>query len=148
MVTIETRNYRGLADTKKRLDVLDRIRKDKTHIACLQDVHLNKRDRPKLRREWGGNVYLSAKTTMARGVAILISRDLEYKVNNAICDEDGNYILLHISIEGLPRLTLVSLYGPNSDSPSFFREIWDKISSLGNLEYGKRLPLGHLQLRT
>ena len=134
MVTIETRNCRGLADARKRLDVLDRIKSDKTHIACLQDVRLKKRDRAKLRGEWGGNVYLSAKTSMARGVAILISRDLEYKVHNALCDEEGNYVMLDISIEGLPRLTLASLYGPNSDSPLFFKEIWEKFSAFGNLE--------------
>ena len=100
---------RGLADARKRLDVLERIKSDKTHIACLQDVHLKKRDRAKLRGEWGGNVYLSAKTSLARGVAILIRRDLEYKVHNALCDEEGNYVMLDIAIEGLPHLTLVSL---------------------------------------
>ena len=134
MVTIETRNCRGLADTRKRLDVLDRIKKGKIHIACLHDVHLNKKDRAKLRGEWGGNVYLSAKSSLARGVAILIRKDLEYKVFNVICDEEGNYVILDIAIEGHPRLTLVSLYGPNSDSPLFFKEIWEKISSFGNLE--------------
>ena len=134
MVTIETPNCRGLADARKRLDVLERIKSDKTHIACIQDVHLKKRDRAKLRGEWGGNVYLSAKTSLAKGVAILIRRDLEYKVHNALCDEEGNYVMLDIAIEGLPRLTLVSLYGPNSDSPFYFKEIWEKISAFGNLE--------------
>ena len=51
MVTIESRNCRGLADINKRLDIIDRLKRDKIHIACLQDVHLRKRDRARLRGE-------------------------------------------------------------------------------------------------
>ena len=78
MVTVESRNCRGLADTNKSLDIIDRIKQDKIHIACLQDIHLNKKDRAQLRREWGGDAFLSAKSSNARGVAILIRKDLEY----------------------------------------------------------------------
>ena len=53
MIRLETRNCRGLADSKKRWDVLDKIRKDNVHIACLQDVHLEKKDENKLKKEWG-----------------------------------------------------------------------------------------------
>ena len=48
VIRLETRNCRGLVDSKKRWDVLDKIRKDNVHIACLQDVHLEKKDRNKL----------------------------------------------------------------------------------------------------
>ena len=69
---------------------------------------------------------------MARGVAILFRRDLEYKIHNSICDDEGNFVSVDISIEGLPRLTLASLYAPKNDSPEFFSGIQEKINSLGN----------------
>ena len=134
MATIESRNCRGLADTNKRLDIIDRLKRDKIHIACLQDVHLRKRDRARLRGEWGGDVFLSAKTSNARGVAIMIRKDLEYKIHSSSCDEEGTFVISDITIEGIPRLTLVSLYAPNNDSPQFFHNIWEKISALGNVE--------------
>ena len=77
---------------------------------------------------------MSAKSSKARGVAILFGKDLDYKIHTSTCDDEGNFILIDISIEGLPRLTLASLYAPNTDSPDFFTNIWEKISKLGNAD--------------
>ena len=75
-----------MADRKKRLDVFDKIKSDTIHIACLQNIHLEKKDKNKLKQEWGGTVLLSAKSSMARGVAILFSKNLDYKIHNSACD--------------------------------------------------------------
>ena len=120
MIRLETRNCRGLADSKKRWDVLDKIRKDNVHIACLQDVHLEKKDKNKLKKEWGGTVLLSGRSSAVRGVAILFSKNFEFKKHDSIGDTEGNFIVVDLTIEGLPRLTLAAIYAPNKDSPLFF----------------------------
>ena len=119
-VTIETRNCRGLADRVKRWDILDKIRTDKVHIACLQDVHLEKKDRNRLKQEWGGTTLLSAKSSASRGVAVLFSKNLEFKIHNSKSDTDGNYIIIDLSVDGLPRFTY------------FFENIWKEIEAVGN----------------
>ena len=131
MVTIETRNCRGLADKKKRLDIFNKIRMERIHVVCLQDVHLEKREKNKLKQEWGGTVLLSAKSSMARGVAILFYKNLDFKIHNSACDNEGNYILVDITIEVLPGFTLANIYAPNKDTPSFFKEIWARVEQMG-----------------
>ena len=120
MVIIETRNCRGLADRDKRVDILNKIRDEKISIACLQDVHLESWQKSTLRKEWNGHVELSAKTSASRGVAVLFSKNLEYSINKVEADSNGSFLIIDVSIIGLPRLTLVNIYAPNKDSPQFF----------------------------
>ena len=53
------------------------------------------------------------------GVIILFNNTFEYVLHNVISDHQGRYIVLDISIFQ-QRCTLVTLYGPNTDSPEFF----------------------------
>ena len=49
-------------------------------------------------------------------------------------DLNGNFLILDISIDK-ERLTLVTLYGPNTDSPIFYSEIMSIIEDFGNENY-------------
>ena len=87
---------------------------NKYHICCLQDTHFIDLDRETLRKEWGGQCFFSCKASNSRGVAILFSRDITVD----ILDSKGNVVILHIRIFDYD-ITLLSLYGPNTDSPFF-----------------------------
>ena len=61
----------------------------------------------------------------------MFNNNFEFRVLKEKKDLNGNYLALDIVIEK-QRLTLLSLYGPNTDSPVFFTEIMNVIEDLGN----------------
>ena len=95
MILLDSRNCRGLANKDKRVDILNKLRSDKIHLACLQDIHLEKWEIPKLRKEWNAEVIASTKSSLSRGVAILISKNLEFSIHNKIIHDQGFSGFLH-----------------------------------------------------
>lgn len=61
----------------------------------------------------------------------MFNNNFEFKVHEQISDNNGNYMVLDISIEG-KRITLLTIYGPNEDCPKFYKNISDIISNLSN----------------
>ena len=127
-------NTQGLQGLNKRTDVLEFLKDKKYQIYCLQDTHFTDEDVEKLKDQWGQNYILSNFKSNARGVAILIGKDVEIEIHKQIIDEDGNYIILDITISN-QRLTLINLYGPNNDNPMFFQNIADHIDNIPNDKY-------------
>ena len=74
-------NTQGLQGLNKRIDVLEFL-KDKTYqIYCLQDTHFTEEEVEKLKDQWGQNYILSNFKSNARGVAILIGKDVDFKIH-------------------------------------------------------------------
>lgn len=61
----------------------------------------------------------------------MFNNNFEFKVHEQISDNNGNYLVLDITIEG-KRITLLTIYGPNEDCPKFYENISDIISNLSN----------------
>ena len=79
----------------------------------------------------GGDCRFSSHASNSRGVTILFRNSFQYEVHKEFIDPNGNYIILDMSIQGF-RLSLVALYGPNADCPSFFENVKNKLDLLGN----------------
>ena len=47
-----------------------------------------------VKKDCDGEVYLNSSRSNARGVAILISKNFEYKVNNIEKDIEGNLLVM------------------------------------------------------
>ena len=60
------------------------------------------------------------------GVAILFNNTFKYKLHKTISDPFGRYIIINISTQN-QKITLVTLYGPNTDSPEFFLNLKETI---------------------
>lgn len=131
LLKISSTNCRGLGDYAKRKDVFNFLRDKKFGIYCLQDTHFTTTLEPYIRAEWGGEVLLSSYTSNSRGVCILFSNGVEYKVHNSKTDQNGNMLILDLEIEG-KRLTLANIYGPNDDSPNFFLKVQESIEEFDN----------------
>ena len=130
-IRVLSANCQGLRNLEKRTDVLSYFKEQKANILCLQDTHLTENDKTIVGDLWGGDTFISEGKTNARGVAILLSNNFEYEVLEQNKDKNGNYLNLVLKINSL-IINLITLYGPNNDSPSFFREIktlLDKTSS-------------------
>ena len=124
-------NCRGLRDNSKRKDVFKYLRERNYSICCLQDTHLTDEDYRYIRSQWGFEVFLSPGNRDSRGVAILFRNNFEYKVIKEKKDTTGNMLILDIQIKEF-IITLVCIYGPNTDSPNFYSELSQIISNSAN----------------
>ena len=121
-INIVSMNCRGLASRDKRKEVFQYLKLNKFHICCLQDTHFATNDKDNLRKEWGNECFFSCKSSNSRGVAILFGEGIEAEVLRVREDNEGNFIMLHIHLFD-HDITLVSLYGPNIDSPEFYAHL-------------------------
>ena len=129
-ITIGSLNCRGLAEEVKRKDIFLRC-KNKYDIAILTDTHCKKEYENKWQQEWGYTGFFSSHTSNSRGTAILLNNTFPFTVHREIYDKYGNYLILDITIQEC-RMTLVALYGPNEDSPNFYKQIEEQITDLQN----------------
>ena len=72
--------------------------------------------------DWGPFSYFNHFTSNARGVAILINSDVDFKINGVKREPTGNMLAMSMSIYNFD-ITLICLYGPNDDSPQFYTDI-------------------------
>ena len=125
-ITLFSMNCQGLANYRNRKDVLNYIRAHEYKIVCLQDIHITKNTANLMLNEWGYGGVIAPYSSSARGVAILFNNRLEYKILKSTTDQNGNYIILDLKIED-DNFTLVNLYGPNTDSPEFYKKVFSQI---------------------
>ena len=119
LLKIGSVNCRGLQDTAKRREVFNFLRNRKYSLLCLQDTHLTSKDYKIARAQWGADLYLSPGKSNARGVSILSGNSFENKVLDSINDTVGNFLALKFLIENQFTISLINVYGPNSDNPEF-----------------------------
>jgi len=85
-----------------------------------------------VRSEWGYEwIFFSNYRSNARGVAILFYNNFEYNVLRETKDTEGNILALNMQIEN-KNISLISIYGPNTDKPSFLKKILDIIDGFDN----------------
>ena len=130
-ITVLSANCQGLCDRIKRKDVFSYLREKRYSIYCLQDTHFSPDQEQIIKNEWGYNTYFSSFKSNARGVAILLNNNFEFKVFKEKRDLNGNFLALDIAIDG-SRTTLISLYGPNKDTPGFYELVVDTANGFGN----------------
>ena len=133
-VKILSVNCQGLGNTEKRKDVFNLLRSKSYNIYCLQDTHFTCDAEKDIRSMWGFECYFSSYSSNSRGVSIMFNNNFEFKVLKEKRDIHGNYLALDIELDKM-KVTLLSLYGPNTDSPAFFDDIMNIIDDFGNESY-------------
>ena len=101
---------------------------------CLQDTHFIKDLEPYIETQWGYKCVFNSHTSNSRGVAVLFNNDFKLKLHKEKKDNNGNLLALDLSINE-HRVTLINIYGPNTDSPEFFEAIRDILIDLDNLYF-------------
>ena len=127
-------NVQGLGDISKRTDVFDFLKNTNFDIYCLQETHFTDREEKLILNLWNGECLFNNYRSNARGVAILFGKNMEYKVHKKITDNEGNFPVVDIIAQS-KRFTLINIYGPNTDSPSFYQKIFQHIEEIDNSEY-------------
>ena len=133
-IKIATVNCQGLGSPSKRQDVLNFYKTKGYSIICLQDTHFTSDIEPFIETQWGYNCVFNSYSSNSRGVAIFFNNDFELKLHREKKDNERNLIALDLSIEE-HRVTLVNIYGPNTDCPDFFVNIRDCFLEFDNDYY-------------
>ena len=127
-------NAQGIGGISKRTDIFDFLRNTNCDIYCLQETHFTDTEERSILDLWNGECLFNNYKSNARGVAILFGKNLEYKVHKQIKDNEGNFLVIDVTAQH-QRFTLINIYGPNSDSPSFFKKIIQHLEEIGNSDY-------------
>ena len=79
----------------------------------------------------------------SRGVAILIRKSFDFKLQSVRSDEEGRYLILETTIQDVPFL-LVNIYAPNTTSKQslFFQTLSELIYDEGYNESNYKIILG------
>lgn len=128
-----TFNVNGLNIPAKRRAIFKSIRDQKIDICCLQETHSSPGTTHLWQSEWGGRLIASSGRQNSRGVAILLSRSLQYQILQQVSDDEGRILLVHIDIQGI-LYTVGSLYAPTQDRSleqvRFLNEVEGKLELL------------------
>ena len=104
-------NTRGLGTTSKRVAIFLWLKQKGEGIYLLQETHSTCNIESKWTGEWGGKIFFSHGESNARGVAILVTKNLYININSTLNDTNGRFILLDCTI-GNQNLIIVNLYAP------------------------------------
>ena len=123
---IITYNVNGIGNDSKRREVFNYLHTRKSSIIFLQETHSSKSTMKRWNMEWGTKIWASHGKPNARGVAILIAKNVQIDIHAVISSDTSRYILLCTTFRK-HKVLLVNIYAPNRDSPKFFEEIIKEI---------------------
>ena len=115
-----------MSNYEKRKAIFENYRKN-ADLLVMQETHSQKENEEIWRNQWGGHVIYTHGTPASRGLAIFISKTIEPNISNVYTDDEGRLIILDIQENGV-NITLIAIYAPNEDKPTFYRKIRDKLS--------------------
>lgn len=116
----------GLNAAVKRSLVFKFLQKHKPHVCILQETHLQGSKINGLRKPWVSEHFHATYSNYSHGVSILIQKALPFQVLEVSTDQDGRYIILHVSIYN-KKMVLVGLYLPPPASVSILNDIMNMV---------------------
>lgn len=131
-IKLSTLNIRGLSGREKCLYLKEFLIINKVDICLLQETHLYKKSDLDFLE---ANLFEFEIKTMlcdskSRGVAFLVRRDQNFKINSLEYDYDNRIYCININIYGT-NLNLINIYAPNlcSEQNLFVEKLHDFISN-------------------
>ena len=122
-------NVRGLGDKLKRNSIFEFLKKKHKGVVFLQETHTNKNSERLWKSEWQGQIFFSHGTSTKCGVAILLPRKFDMKINSVRADTNGRYLLLDIHVNDT-NYTLLNVYAPTKDHPKEQAAFLEEVNNL------------------
>ena len=117
-------NVNGLSNPVKRSKVLAKMKKDKAQIIFLQETHMSKTEHEKLKRfGYLNSFFSSCENSRKRGVATLISNNLNFEFIMEKSDTQGRYIIIKGRIDNI-LVTFANIYAPPESDRKFFTSLF------------------------
>ena len=110
-------NARGLGDRKKRMAVFLWLKSKGPGVYLLQECHSTANSEKNWQQDWEGRIEFSHGSSNSRGVAILMTKNLQVDITSVLRDSSGRFLLLQCNYYTYP-LTIVNIYAPTSDKRS------------------------------
>lgn len=116
-IKINSFNCRGLRNANKRGNIFNWLKKSYLSITLLQESHSAHIDGKKWEQEWDGQIFYSHGEYNAKGVTILIPKELESSIHilESYNDNEGRILLIKCLIENNPY-TIINIYKPTKDN--------------------------------
>lgn len=124
-------NVWGLGLIMKCAKVFAHLKSLSADIMFLQETHIKHTAKGKLKVSWVDQLYEANFTTKARGVAILIRKNIPFIKSSIISDLNGRFLIVAGTLNSVPT-TLVNIYAPNFDNPDFFQKVFNMIPDISN----------------
>jgi exonuclease III len=96
------------------------IKKEDPTICCLQETHLNDRNKHRLRMKGSKKIYQANGPRKQAGVAILISDKVDFKPTLIKWDKEWHCILIKGEIDQ-KEIIIINLYAPNVNAHNFIK---------------------------
>ena len=113
-------NLRYLVATEnKRRGIFKYFHENNYDIVLVQETHSNIKTEKRWKNEWGGKIIFSHGETNAKGVAILLDKNLGASIKKIDRDDSGRELFVKVVINDTSYL-IGNLYAPNEDCPNFF----------------------------
>ena len=119
---------RGLGHIMKRAKVFAHL-KSLSADMFLQETHIKYTAKGKLKVSWVDQLYESNFTTKARGMAILIRKNIPFIMSSITNDPNGRFLIVAGTLNVVPT-TLVNIYAP--DNPDFFQKVFNMFPDISN----------------
>jgi exonuclease III len=126
---IITYNVKGLKGPEKRSKVMKWLKQKQGDIILIQESHFEEKDRGKWKNDWDGEIISSQGSNQARGVCILLHRDLKNSVKHTFSDDEGRWVIIVIDIKNV-LYCVANYYGPNLDHTIHLGKMLEKIKEL------------------
>ena len=127
-ITVCSLNVRGLSNNQKRRETFLWLKKKNFSIYFLQEVHSTRETEICWQSEWGYSTIFTIFSSSRAGVGILFNNNFYFQILKYFVDPEGRFIIADITIQD-KTLTLVNIYAPYKDEPTFFQNVCEKLSS-------------------
>ena len=130
MISFLSVNSQGLRADDKRSSVFTYFTRNRFDIILLQETYWTLDMESKIKSEWKGNVFFNHGTNISRGVAILVSSQLDHIISDTKRDNEGRILNVVLELEDR-TLNIVNIYAPPTDTErrNFFSSLDDFLSN-------------------
>ncbi len=97
----------------------------------LQETYKRHSEPRRLRCSWISQVFQSSFSSRARGEATLVRKSVPFKHMSMISDPNGRYVIVSGLLSSI-HVTLLDVYGPHFDDPTFFRKVFNLLPTTLN----------------
>ena len=113
-LTFLSLNVRGLRDKVKRRNVLEWCNLKGSNIIFLQETYSTPEVEEHWKLDWRGPMIFSHGTNHSKGVLVLITQNIGFKIEQTVVDGEGRYIFLKGEVQGV-KVLLCNVYFPTKD---------------------------------
>lgn len=137
-LTLISLNARGLTDRVKRKNIFEWCKKKEGNIVFLQETFSTPLVTSIWKNDWDGPIFFSHGTNHSKGVLVMYSSNINFKIDRIQQDVNGRYIFIKGELEGA-KVILANVYFPTRDKVqlqlNFLSEIDNILENLGVQDY-------------